>query len=240
MRISDWSSEVGSSDLTAHWEPGPWRRSSSPATSSPGIPEPRWNLLAGDAGSCQRIIPRRVDSLRHPLPRPERMNTPRSKRTSSRPTRRLLVAVVVIALAVLAAWYWKSRTATADEGAWRTTTVERGNIRVAISATGTLSAISTVTVGSQVSGQVTDVLVDFNDKVVRDQVIARIDPSTFEAQINQGNAQVASARASLKQAQAALANAEADYRRTAEPGAQQLVAKSDADLARRLARTGRR
>src|SRR3546814_11502198 len=77
-----------------------------------------------------------------------------------------------------------------------------------------------------------DVLVDFNDKVVRDQVIARIDPSTFEAQINQGNAQVASARASLKQAQAALANAEADYRRKAELGAQQLVAKSDIDLAR--------
>src|SRR3546814_18493356 len=89
-----------------------------------------------------------------------------------------------------------------------------------MSANGTLSAISTVTVGSQVSGQVTDVLVDFNDKVVRDQVIARIDPSTFEAQINQGNAQVASARASLKQAQAALANAEADYRRKAELGAQ--------------------
>src|SRR3546814_13935260 len=96
---------------------------------------------------------------------------------------------------------WSSDVCSSD-----LTTVERGNIRVAISATGTLSAISTVTVGSQVSGQVTDVLVDFNDKVVRDQVIARIDPSTFEAQINQGNAQVASARASLKQAQAALAN----------------------------------
>src|SRR3546814_10795117 len=122
---------------------------------------------------------------------------------------------------------WSSDVCSSD-----LTTVERGNIRVAISATGTLSAISTVTVGSQVSGQVTDVLVDFNDKVVRDQVIARIDPSTFEAQINQGNAQVASARASLKQAQAALANAEADYRRKAELGAQQLVAKSDVDLAR--------
>src|SRR3546814_11745338 len=80
-----------------------------------------------------RIIPRRVDSLRHPLPRPERMNTPRNKRTSPRPTRRLLVAVVVIALAVLAAWYWKSRTDTADDGAWRPTTVERGHILVAIS-----------------------------------------------------------------------------------------------------------
>src|SRR3546814_299516 len=110
------------------------------------------------------------------------MNTPRNKRTSSRPTRRLLVAVVVIALAVLAAWYWKSRTATADEGAWRTTTVERGNIRVAISATGTLSAISTVTVGSQVSGPVTHVLVDFNDKVVkfgRASCRARVFPSVY-------------------------------------------------------------
>ena len=96
------------------------------------------------------------------------MSTPRNKRTSFRPTRRLLAGVVVIALVVLAAWYWKSRGATPDEGAWRTTKVERGDIRVAISATGTLSAISTVTIGSQVSGQVTDVLVDFNDKVVKD------------------------------------------------------------------------
>ncbi|MFC3714988.1 efflux RND transporter periplasmic adaptor subunit [Luteimonas soli] len=160
------------------------------------------------------------------------MSSPRNKRTSSRTTRRLLAGGVVVALAVLAAWYWKSHTATSDESAWRTTTVERGDIRVAISATGTLSAISTVTIGSQVSGQVTDVLVDFNDKVVKDQVIARIDPSTYEAQINQGNAQVASARASLEQAQATLANAEADYRRKAELGAQQLVARSDIDLAR--------
>ena len=160
------------------------------------------------------------------------MSTPRKKPTSSRTTRRLLVGVVVVALAVLATWYWRSQRAAADEGAWRTTTVERGDIRVAISATGTLSAISTVTVGSQVSGQVTDVLVDFNDKVVKDQVIARIDPSTYEAQINQGNAQVASAQASLRQAQATLANAEADYRRKSELGAQQLVARSDIDLAR--------
>jgi HlyD family secretion protein len=160
------------------------------------------------------------------------MSKPRSKSPSTRGKRRLLVGVVVAALVALAAWYWLSHRAAADEGEWRTTTVESGDIRVAISATGTLSAISTVTVGSQVSGQVTEVLVDFNDKVTRDQVIARIDPSTYEAQINQGNAQVASAQASLKQAQATLANAEADYRRKAELGAQQLVAKSDIDLAR--------
>jgi HlyD family secretion protein len=160
------------------------------------------------------------------------MTTPRKKPTPSRMMRRAIVAVVLASLAVSAAWYWNSQRGAADEGAWRTATVERGDIRVAISATGTLSAISTVTVGSQVSGQVTDVLVDFNDKVSKDQVIARIDPSTYEAQINQGNAQVASAQASLRQAQATLANAEADYRRKTELGAQQLVARSDIDLAR--------
>ncbi|MFC3659743.1 efflux RND transporter periplasmic adaptor subunit [Luteimonas notoginsengisoli] len=160
------------------------------------------------------------------------MTTPRKKPTPSRTMRRAIVAAVLAALAVSAAWYWNSQRGATDEGAWRTATVERGDIRVAISATGTLSAISTVTVGSQVSGQVTDVLVDFNDKVSKDQVIARIDPSTYEAQINQGNAQVASAQASLRQAQATLANAEADYRRKTELGAQQLVARSDIDLAR--------
>src|SRR5690606_38063269 len=160
------------------------------------------------------------------------MSKPRSKPTSSRKKRRLLAGAVAFALVVSGAWYWNSQRGAAEEGAWRTTTVERGDIRVAISATGTLSAISTVTVGSQVSGQVTEVLADFNDKVEKGQVIARIDPSTIEAQINQGNAQVASARASLRQAQATLANAEADYRRKVELGDQQLVARSDIDLAR--------
>src|SRR5690606_1213780 len=121
----------------------------------------------------------------------------------------------------------------ADEaGAFRTTEVERGDIRVAISATGTLSAISTVIVGSQISGQVTDVLVDFNSQVKQGEVLARIDPSTYEAQIEQGNAQIASARASLAQAQATLRNAELDYTRKADLGTQKLVAQADVDQAR--------
>ena len=63
-----------------------------------------------------------------------------------------------------------SASAAAADGGYRTAPVERGDIRVAISATGTLSAISTVDVGSQISGQVTDVLVDFNDRVSEGQV----------------------------------------------------------------------
>lgn len=143
----------------------------------------------------------------------------------------VIAAIVVLALGG-GAWYLAQRDAAADAGAWRTAEVEQGDIRVAISATGTLSAISTVVVGSQISGQVTEVLVDFNDKVEQGQVIARIDPSSYQAQIEQGSAQIASARAGLAQAQAALRNAELDYRRKAELGERQLVARSDIDLAR--------
>ena len=145
---------------------------------------------------------------------------------------RLVAAVVVLALLGAGAWYWQKRGAAKDEGAFRTTPVERGSIRVAISSTGTLSAISTVTVGSQISGQVLEVLADFNDEVKQGQVLARIDPKTYETQIEQGNAQVASARASLEQALAAQRNAQLDYTRKAELVRSQLVARGDVDLAR--------
>ena len=162
------------------------------------------------------------------------MSQPR--RTPSRPRSplipRLLIAAAAIALVAGGAWYWNSRKGDAAESAFRTTTVERGDIRVAISATGTLSAISTVTVGSQISGQVTDILVDFNSQVKKGDVLARIDASTYNAQIEQGTAQIASARAALGQSQATLRNAELDFQRKADLGKQKLVAQSDVDLAR--------
>ncbi|WP_202844466.1 efflux RND transporter periplasmic adaptor subunit [Luteimonas saliphila] len=159
------------------------------------------------------------------------MSPPSSRR--KRPFLRALIVAVVLAVVAAGAWFWwrGSQDASA-ESAWRTVEVERGDIRVAISATGTLSAISTVTVGSQISGQVTDVLVDFNSQVREGDVLARIDPRTYEAQIEQGAAQVASARASLTQAQAALRNAELDYRRKSDLGSRKLVAQADVDLAR--------
>lgn len=146
-------------------------------------------------------------------------------------SRNIVIAVVVVAL-LAGLWYWRGRKAEGGEGAYRTTAVEQGDIRVAISSTGTLSAISTVTVGSQISGQVVDVLVDFNSPVKKGEVLARIDPSTYRAQFEQGSAQIASAQASLRNAQATLRNAELDYRRKAELGQSKLVAQSEVDLAR--------
>lgn len=144
------------------------------------------------------------------------------------------IVVIAVALAVAGgAWaFYRQRNAEQAAGAYRTAKVERGDIRVAISATGALSAISTVDVGSQISGQVTEVLADYNDRVSKGQVIARIDPATYEAQIAQGSAQVSNARAGLATAQATLRNAELDYQRKSELAKNQLVARSDADLAR--------
>ena len=145
---------------------------------------------------------------------------------------RIIGAVAVLALLGAGFWYWRGQRTAGAEGALRTAPVERGNIRVAISSTGTLSATSTVTVGSQISGQVLEVLVDYNDRVVEGQVLARIDPKTYEAQIEQGGAQIASARASLAQAQANQRNAQLDHQRKTELVQRQLVARSDVDLAR--------
>lgn len=159
------------------------------------------------------------------------MNKPARSRSLLSP-RRLGVAAVVIAAAA-GAWYlWGHRGASGGDGGYRTETVQRGNIRVTISSTGTLSAISTVTVGSQISGQVTDVLVDFNSPVKKGDILARIDPSTYSAQLEQGNAQIASARAQLAQAQASLRNATLDFQRKQDLVQQKLIARSDFDLAR--------
>lgn len=142
------------------------------------------------------------------------------------------VAIGVVVLAIGGGWWIKHRGASSQASGFRTQAIDRGDIRVSISSTGTLSAISTVTVGSQISGQLTEVLVDFNSKVTKGQVLAKIDPSTYEAQIEQGNAQIASAQAQLKQFEATLANATLVYQRNARLGQQKLVAQSDVDQSR--------
>lgn len=156
----------------------------------------------------------------------------KATRRSSFPLRKIGIAVALVAVVGLGWYYWGQRNASSADGGYRTEIVQRGDIRVAISATGTLSAISTITVGSQISGLVTDVLVDFNSPVKKDQILARIDPSTYQAQIEQGSAQIASAQAQLRQAQAALLNATQDYQRKSGLAMDKLIARSDLDLSR--------
>ncbi|PRH83821.1 efflux RND transporter periplasmic adaptor subunit [Arenimonas caeni] len=148
----------------------------------------------------------------------------------SRLPRNLAIAAVAGLLA-LAAW-WLLAGGQGDAGAgFRTAKIDRGDVAVVISATGTLRATTTVDVGSQVSGQVQEVLVDFNDRVSRGQEIARLDPAPLQTRLQQAEADLASARASVNEARATLKNAEADFARKSDLLARQLIARSEADLA---------
>lgn len=147
-----------------------------------------------------------------------------------RTLRRLLALAVLAGIVAVAWWLWSGRTQDAS-GGYRTGAVERGDVRVVISATGTLRATTTVAVGSQVSGQVQSVAVDFNDRVTRGQAIAMLDPAPFQTRLKQAQADLASARASVNEARATQRNAEADYARKSDLLARQLIARSEADLA---------
>ena len=163
------------------------------------------------------------------------MSAPRKPSPARKPSpwpRRIVIAAVALAVVIGGVYFWRHRGNDEAASAYRTAKVDRGDIRVTISATGALDATSKVDVGSQISGQVIEVLADYNDHVSKGQVIARIDPSTYETQIAQGSAQINAARASLATAQATLRNAEADYNRKAELAQQQLIARGDLDLAR--------
>lgn len=103
--------------------------------------------------------------------------------------------------------------------AYRFATIERGNLQSTVSATGTLNAVTTVSVGTQVSGQVSELLVDFNDHVKKGQLLARIDP-TLALQA------VTDAQANLEKSQAQALQASRDYARNRELTNDGLVARS--------------
>ncbi len=93
-----------------------------------------------------------------------------------------------------------------------TADVEQGDIQAIVNATGTINAVTTVQVGSQVSGMISELNVDFNSQVRRGQVIARIDPAIFQTRVLQAEADLANAQAGETTAQASLQRADANLR----------------------------
>jgi HlyD family secretion protein len=129
----------------------------------------------------------------------------------------IAIAVVTVAAALIAARMLTSRETTQ----YFTEKIDKGDIRDVVEATGTINAVITVQVGSQVSGTVDKLNADFNSRVKKNQVIARIDPSLFDgallqakADLETARANVAAARANLEKAKAAEVQARADYART--------------------------
>jgi HlyD family secretion protein len=126
-------------------------------------------------------------------------------------TRRKLTLASILAILVLggsAGFYWWSDGK--GKASFRTDPVERGNIQSTISATGTLNAVITVQVGTQVSGTIKELMVDYNSRVKKGMLIARIDPATFEAKVNQAKGDLGSAQAAVLNQRAAVVKAEAD------------------------------
>lgn len=111
----------------------------------------------------------------------------------------VIVGVIVLALLAGGVYAW-SKLSRDPEPPYRFATVERGDIRAAVAATGALSAVTTVQVGTQVSGRVVATYADFNDEVKQGQLIARIDPTLLEQAVRDAQAGLERSRAQYQQA----------------------------------------
>jgi HlyD family secretion protein len=158
-----------------------------------------------------------------------------------------MAGVVVLALLGGGAWWWSQR-AKADDVTYRTAKIERGSLQATVSASGAVNPVTQVSVGTQVSGQIKELYVDFNSEVKAGQLIALIDPETFEYRVRSAQADVDSARAAVLTAQANIAasnaavsrakvdlvEAQRDLERQQMLVDKQFVAQNVADKARAL------
>ena len=119
----------------------------------------------------------------------------------------------------VAGWAWW-QTRRGGPVTWRTARIDRGDIAERIQATGTLNALIQVSVGTQVSGVVTDLCADFNSLVKKGQILARIDPTLLENQL-------VDARAGLDGVRGTFENARADLERYRSLAAEQLISASE-------------
>ena len=131
-----------------------------------------------------------------------------------------LVAAVVLAAGGYA--FFRRETGTAPK--YRKAKLDRGDVVATVSATGTLSAVTTVNVGSQVSGIIAKLHADFNSAVKKGQLLAELDPTPFQQTVDQR-------RADLEKAKVELRNAEISLTRSKNLFKQQLLAQSDLDAA---------
>ena len=140
----------------------------------------------------------------------------------------LISILLVLILTGVAGFYWFSNGNRKQS--FRTAPIERGELLSTISSTGTLNAVVTVQVGTQVSGTIQQMLVDFNSPVKKGMLVARIDPATFEAKVNQAQADLENSRASVLNQRAGVAKAQADLVNSKANVVRQQVALRDAKV----------
>jgi len=139
-------------------------------------------------------------------------------------TKKLIWWLVIVVVVVAAgAYYWLQREKS-QEITYRFEKIDRGDLSVTISATGTLNAVTTVQVGTQVSGTIARLYADFNSVVKEGQLLAQLDPTFLEASVNVQRANVDRAKAQLQESQR-------NFDRTKELLAKSMVSQADMDAA---------
>ena len=144
--------------------------------------------------------------------------------------KKIIVSALAVVLLVGGGAYFYFRQSGGTGPGYRLARVERGPITAAVSSTGTLNPVITVLVGSQISGQIKEILADFNTEVKKDQVIARIDPELFESRVAQAGADLEAAHSAVQVARSNVAAVGAELAK-----AQALLADAARDLNRKQA-----
>lgn len=147
----------------------------------------------------------------------------------------VILTIVVIVIAAGALYLFGNK----EKPQFYTAAVQKGDISDVVEATGTINAVTTVQVGSQVSGAILQLYADFNSRVKKNQVIARIDPALFEgallqakADLENSKASLAVAKATLEKSNAALVQAKQDYDRTAGLTQQGVMSAQQLDVSK--------
>lgn len=142
--------------------------------------------------------------------------------------KKIVGAVLIVSALVAAGFFFFKKPPKVQ---YKTLKVERGAIASSVSATGTLNAVVTVQVGTQVSGTISKLYVDFNSPVKKGQAIAQIDPALFSSAVQQARGNALNAEANLAKAKVALADAKRTLGRNKALLAEGIIAQSDLDAA---------
>lgn len=149
-----------------------------------------------------------------------------------------LLLLIVLLAAGGAGYYWLGR-AKEPAVTFITAEVARGDLKSIILSTGKVRAVSTINVGTQISGTVKDIYVDYNSSVKKGELIALIDPATAEVDVEQSQAALLSSRADLMEAKATLENKRRDLGRSRELFERELIARADLDAGETSVATAR-
>jgi HlyD family secretion protein len=145
--------------------------------------------------------------------------------------KKVWLIAVIVAVAVGIGVLVKARADRKPVVQYDTVSADRGSIVARVTATGTVSALVTVQVGSQVSGRIAQLFADFNSNVKKNEIIAKIDPELFKAAVEQARANQTSALGNLEKSKAQAVEADRQYERAKALAEKQLIALADRDTA---------